>query len=316
MTLISSEISYPVGVRCLLPQEAQRRRRIEARLVDALTAGGYAEVILPIVDFVQPYHAVVADRALRHSYRFVDREGDLVAVRSDFTPMVARAVAPSLPISRLPLRLFYRGDVVRAERTRLGQTRECFQVGAELIGEGSIAEDVEVLRLAWELARANGEAPIITFTDASIAPSLVRLAVRTEQDEEALRTALLLQQRSAFAALRTRLEPQSAAVLDAMFAGELTAEDLLALEPLAASAQRLVLIGRIAQEQGIRLLLRLDDIEPGGGYYTGIRFRIFGPNGRSEIGSGGRYDTLYEEFGSPACAVGLTISVDALEEGR
>jgi len=51
----------------------------------------------------------------KQSYRFVDREGDLVAIRADFTPMLARTLAPTVAAGELPLRLFYRGDVIRVE---------------------------------------------------------------------------------------------------------------------------------------------------------------------------------------------------------
>src|SRR5438067_694996 len=75
--LMAAKLRYPTGVRPLLIEEAARRRRVEARFVDALGRAGFAEVVLPIIDYADPY-APFADRnAGRQSYRFVDREGDL-----------------------------------------------------------------------------------------------------------------------------------------------------------------------------------------------------------------------------------------------
>src|SRR5688500_17585274 len=111
---------YPIGARPLLIEETARRRRIESRFVALLESAGFAEVVLPIIDFAEPYSAVTGREAARGSYRFTDRDGELVAIRSDFTPMVARALAPSLSPDQLPLRVFYRGDVIRCEATRLG----------------------------------------------------------------------------------------------------------------------------------------------------------------------------------------------------
>ncbi|HYO75283.1 MAG TPA: ATP phosphoribosyltransferase regulatory subunit [Thermoanaerobaculia bacterium] len=146
---MATTFRYPTGARPLLIEETARRRRIETRVVSALEDAGFAEVVLPIIDFAEPYAGVNGDA--RQSYRFTDRDGELVAVRSDFTPMVARALAPSLDARTLPLRVFYRGDVIRCEASRLGSNRELFQIGAELIGDGSVEADVELLRIAASL---------------------------------------------------------------------------------------------------------------------------------------------------------------------
>ena len=142
---------YPTGVRPLLTEAAARRKRAERRFVQRLEAGGYEEIILPILDFVDVYAPVTAPDAARRTYRFTDREGELVALRSDFTPMVARALAPSLSTHRL-LRVFYRGDVIRCDPVTLGTSREIFQIGAELVGDASADADLEILTLAAELA--------------------------------------------------------------------------------------------------------------------------------------------------------------------
>ena len=119
--------------------------------MSTLEARGFAEVVLPMLDFAEPYAAVTSAEAARQSYRFTDRDGELLAIRSDFTPLVARALAPSLRGEELPLRVFYRGDVIRCERSRLGANRELFQIGAELIGDASTAADEEILQLVATL---------------------------------------------------------------------------------------------------------------------------------------------------------------------
>src|ERR1041385_4094224 len=167
-----AKLTYPTGVRPLLIEETARRRRIESRFVDVLDRAEFAEVTLPIIDYVEPYTQLVSRDASRQSYRFIDREGDLVAIRSDFTPMLARALAPSLDHEQLPLRLFYRGDVIRCEASRLGANRELFQIGAELVGDSSVDADIAMLRLASDLVRAFNGKPTIVYNDVSIAASL------------------------------------------------------------------------------------------------------------------------------------------------
>src|SRR5512140_3813457 len=158
---------YPTGVRPLLIAESARRKRVESRITTLLERAGFDEVILPIIDYAEPYAATGAVEA-RQTYRFVDRDGELVAVRSDFTPMVARALAPSLTAEQLPLRVFYRGDVIRYAASRLGANREMFQVGAEIIGNGGPEADRAVMKLVVEILREFGIEPLIVFTDSTI----------------------------------------------------------------------------------------------------------------------------------------------------
>ena len=124
---MAAKLTYPTGVRPLLIEETARRRRIESRFIEILERGGFAEITLPIIDYVEPYASLAGGTAAKQSYRFVDREGDLVAIRADFTPMLARALAPAIADETLPLRLFYRGDVIRCEASRLGENRELFR---------------------------------------------------------------------------------------------------------------------------------------------------------------------------------------------
>lgn len=172
-----TNVRYPTGVRPLLLEEAARRRRIETRFVSLLERAGFDEVVLPIIDYADPYGALVD---ARRGYRFVDREGELVAIRSDFTPMVARALAPSLP--PLPFKVFYRGDVIRCEASRLGANRELFQIGAEIVGDASADADAEAMLLAASIARELGVRPLVVYNDVSIAASL------DDEAREALRT--------------------------------------------------------------------------------------------------------------------------------
>lgn len=275
---------YPTGARPLLIEETARRRRIESRFVSILEAAGFAEIVLPIIDFAEPYAAVTPRESARQSYRFTDRDGELVTVRSDFTPMLARALAPVLASTSLPLRVFYRGDVVRCEATRLGSERELFQIGAEIIGDDSWEADVAMLRLAAELARAFEIEPLVVCTDASI----------VERFDEGVRAALLTK----------RTSPDLPPLAQKLVAGTAALADV-GSPTLTAIAESLA--GDPA------FVFHLDDVEPDAGYYTGLRFRVFDSSRRARIAQGGRYDTLYGRFGKSAPAIGFTFTVDELE---
>lgn len=301
---------YPTGVRPLLVDEAARRRRVESRFITALETAGFAEVIVPIIDYVEPYAELEGRMSARQSYRFVDREGDLVAVRSDFTPTVARALAPSINPGDLPLRVFYRGDVIRVEASRLGAKREMFQIGAEIVGDGSPAADAEVMLLASSILAEFGIEPLLVYNDMAIASRLAATAPDAEA-VRAIETALAERRGSDLDAVRDRLDPTVYNLVRRLAAGEATVSDLATCEATAESAARLDEVQRRSNRAGF--LLHLDDFEDAGAYYTGLRFRLYSNSNRTPIARGGRYDSLYERFGTPAAAVGFTFTIDDLD---
>lgn len=286
---MGKRLRYPTGVRPLLIAESARRRRAETGIVSALERSGFEEVILPIIDYAEPYAATGAIDS-RQTYRFVDRDGDLVAVRSDFTPMLARALAPSITAEQLPLRVFYRGDVIRYEPSRLGANREMFQVGAELIGDESVQSDIAVLQLVSSILLELGAKPVIVFSDATI----------PERIGGDLREALAAK----------RLPPDASELVRRLTAGTATTNDLRTFEPLAEIAERLDTIAAATAET---CTIHLDDVDRVAGYYTGLRFRAYDATSRAVLAQGGRYDTLYGRFGAGAPAVGFTITIDDLD---
>jgi ATP phosphoribosyltransferase regulatory subunit len=287
---------YPTGVRPLLIEEAARRRSVERRVVDQLERGGFAEVILPIIDFVDPYASFVDSTAARQSYRFVDRDGELVAIRSDFTPMLARALAPAVTAAELPLRVFYRGDVIRVEATRLGTNRELFQIGAEIVGDPSAAADREMLTLAASVVRDFGLEPAVAYNDVSIAETLIARA-------PGIRGALVAK-RIANGEVPRELRP----VVERLISGEATLDDVASFAPEAAAR-----LAEVGASLGREFVLHLDDVDESPGYYTGIRFRVYAGRTHARVAQGGRYDTLYERFGTPAAAIGFTFTIDDLK---
>jgi len=293
---MATRFRYPNGVHALLFEEAAKRRRVETRIVRALEEARFGEVVLPIIDYLDPYAPLLDGQSARQSYRFVDREGELVAIRSDFTPMVARALAPALTSEELPLRVFYRGDVIRCEASRLGVNRELFQIGAEVVGDESVDADIEVLRLAFELASQFDPAPAIVYNDVSI-------AARLSANAPGVRAALVTKR------MTDDVLPELRDLVSKMIVGDAGIDDVRAFAPVAA--ERLERIANALPAPGF--VLQLDDVDDAPGYYTGLRFRVYAGGTRTKFAQGGRYDTLYERFGLAAPAIGFTFTVDDLD---
>ena len=316
--------ALPIGVAALLFESARRRRMAEGRLTEMLEKAGYGEAILPILDYVEPYEALLTAASRSELYRFIDRDGEELALRGDFTPMLARLLAPRLTALALPLRVFYRGDVIRYVEERAGRQRELYQVGAELLGvpsEPGQAAEREVLRLFLAALAAGGSAGggeiqvVLGFAGA-----LDGLLLGSGADPVGLAAAVARRERgvvrTACPALLPVVEtglPHRPEDLGPGAAGTLA--DLLALrDELAAGFPAVRLAVDLAEFARHSLDPRLSVDAGERSYYDGIVFHAFAGAAALPVGGGGRYDSLFRRLGAELPAVGFSISLERLLE--
>jgi ATP phosphoribosyltransferase regulatory subunit len=312
----------PAGVSALLFGAARARRRLERALTERLERHGFGEVLLPILDYFDPYRALAAG-AERELYRFVDRDGELLAVRGDFTPMLARLLAPRVGSLELPARLYYRGDVVRNREAGPVGAREQCVVGVEVLeaqGErrdGSLGagHDEEILSLLIELlGLALGFDPSLPAERDGGGVALV-LGWAGVLDE------LLAQEDGTLAEALARRD--RAAVRDRPVLHEIVEEGLPG-DPSELGARGAAAVGALiglrdrfaARYPGVALRIDLAELAPGRpgrrGYYDGLVFQAFHPRVAQPVASGGRYDALFRELGAPLGAAGFQIALDVL----
>lgn len=317
--------ALPTGMAALLFDAARRRREMEGRMAGELAAAGYSEVILPVLDYLEPYEPILSSASRGELYSFVGRGGELLALRSDFTPMLARLLAPRLPSLELPLRLFYRGDVVRYQDERAGRQREFYQVGAELLGAGDDAGSrdagPEVLRVFLRLLSMGEARPIRVVLGFAGALDEVLLGAAGEAGAE-LAAALARRERrqagDASRLLHRLVEtglPEDPAELGAGAAGKL--RRLLAVrERLAAEFPDVGLSVDLAEFAPQTLDPRLAGSGGRRSYYDGLVFRAYAGQRGLPVGAGGRYDRLFHTLGAEVSAAGFSIDLERLMDGR
>lgn len=312
--------ALPPGVEALLFGSAKKRREIERRLVDELVARGFDEVILPVLDYLDPYEHLLESADRSELYRLVDRDGAMLALRSDFTPMLARLLAPRMDSLDLPLKLFYCGDVFRFQPERAGTQRELYQVGAEILApkEPAVGErsEEDVLRCFLELLEIGerhtkrvvlGVAglldPLLEASAGDGAAQLARSVVRRERHVG----------RSTHPALAEVIErglPRDFAALGDEAAARL--ERLVALRDRMATAfPDIDLVIDLAEFADLSPVLHRNDETRS--YYDGLVFRAFVGRAARPLGGGGRYDRMYGEgFGVDVTACGFSLKIDLL----
>lgn len=314
-------IPIPPGSQDLLSDDVRLRRRVQSAWFALAEERGYAEVIPPTFEYEEVFTRGAGPNLSSRLVRFVDRDGRTVALRADFTSSIARVAASRLASSALPLRLCYAGKVYRQEAEAGGRSRETFQLGAELIGEGGAEGDVEILRLVIETLRALDIRDFqINLGDIQFVRPL--LNGLSEEAAAALRTAIDRKDRAALAVAARDLGAPAAVARALVELPELIGrgEVLLRARSLAsgseadAAIERLRLIdSQLSEAEREHIVYDLGEIR-GLGYYTGIQFEVFVAGVGRSIGFGGRYDRLLALYGADRPAVGFSLETDALAE--
>jgi ATP phosphoribosyltransferase regulatory subunit len=308
----------PPGVQCFVGEEARRRRRIEETVVSVFEGWDYEEIIPPLFDYAD----VFAGEALApKTYSFVGRDGSVLALRPDFTSLLAKIAAGRLRERKAPLRLYYSGEVVRYEPVKAGRQSELHQMGLEHLGGGARAADAEVLAIAAEsLERLGARGFVLALGHVGVFNGLVRGAGLDAERLEALRDRV---ESKDPAGVRRALEgaalPVAAAAglerLTSMAGGLETLDDagraFAGCSPAAEAVAELRAVADTLHAAGLgdRLAVDLGEVR-GLDYYTGLVFRVFAPGLGFEVGGGGRYDTLLARFGRPLPAVGFMLGLD------
>ncbi len=317
--MTGSNVGLPAGYRDFMFDDAELRRRIENEFASVFSSAGFREIIPSAVEYLDLYsrgNQGIRERAVR----FLDREDNLLALRADFTPAVARIVAAHFRELPRPARLWYSGPVFRKTDRHRGQYQEFSQIGAELIGGEPPGADCEVLDIALGCLSKSGFADACVHVNhAGIFRGLVNSLGLRESDLADVRSAI---DRKDMRALGARLEELGvngsvraqvnalsrcvgdAGALASVAASIDNAESRAAIAALESLAERLPQW----RDRIIFDLTEIDEME----YYTGVMFTFLSPAHAVELGRGGRYDSLMREFGADLPAVGFSFSMDRL----
>ena len=144
----------PNGLRYYSGQEARLRRLIEQTSMSVFEGWSYEEIITPTLDYYSLFERGMGPLEAHQAFRFSDTDGRLLALRPDVTSAIARVTATLFADRPRPLRLCYAAPVFRQHgQSTIEWRRESTQIGCELLGQNSIASDIEVLAIACEILR-------------------------------------------------------------------------------------------------------------------------------------------------------------------
>jgi ATP phosphoribosyltransferase regulatory subunit len=318
-------LQIPQGTEGIYLEEAYRHRRIVRTIEELFTGWGYLPAQVPIFDFFDTYRELLGEQGADTIYRLVDRDGDLLMLRSDITLFLAKQVGLALQAQDLPLRICYADSILRHQDREDISRNEFFQVGAELIGRDGIRGDIEIIALLSEVLTLLdlpnayihlGSRKLLSLMTVGQEASAVKqmAAMIEERDSDELGAAFGDGPLRDHAGILTDLfffigEPEG---LDAM-ADRLPDAGAVFVE-IKSELRYLTKISSIVEKVYPQTSLRIDLSEIGTQeYYTGVVFQAYAEGADRAIASGGRYDELLGHFGSACASVGFSLFLRKIE---
>jgi histidyl-tRNA synthetase len=145
------------GTRDFYPEEMAVRKWLYETISSVSESYGYQEYEGPFLESIELYAAKSGEELVKEqSFVFPDRGGDLITLRPELTPTLARMVAQRQHQLLYPLRWWSFGPFWRYERPQKGRTREFFQWNIDLIGIDTPEADAEMIAIAADFLKQVG----------------------------------------------------------------------------------------------------------------------------------------------------------------
>ncbi len=298
-----------------LPTQSPLWQKLENTVKNVISAYGYNEVRMPIVEETNLFSRAVGeetDVVSKEMYTFDDRNGDSLTLRPEGTAGCVRSCIQNSLINRDEQRLWYMGPMFRHERPQKGRYRQFHQCGVEVFGLNGPDVDAELIMMTARLWRELGIKEHVRLELNSIG---------SQEDRADYRTALVAFLEQHIDVLdedcKRRMHTNPLRVLDtknpdvqAILGDAPRLSDYLGEESKAHFAGLCELLDAAGIEYTVneRLVRGLD-------YYNRTVFEWITESlgAQGTVCGGGRYDGLVEQLGGkPTPAVGFAMGLERL----
>lgn len=320
--MIDCLLHTPEGVRDLNISETSKKIELQNRINTVFHRYGFRDIQTPTFEYYDVFNHEIGTIDVREMYKFFDRDGNILTLRPDITPSIARYVSTYYKNENNPIRVCYIGNAFRNRKSYQGKLREFTQAGVELIGVNSEDADAEIITMIINsLSIAGLEKFQIDLGQAGFFKGLVQEAGLSESEEEELRNyvdeknfiaveELLIKYNMSDELKRTFLDlPKLFGSVEVIEKARKLTKNKKALESL----DQLEKVYNILCDYGVEKYISFDlGMVNSLNYYTGIIFRGYTYKMGVSIVDGGRYDTLLKQFGKDVPAIGFAIVIDEL----
>jgi histidyl-tRNA synthetase len=336
---MASQVNPPRGMRDFLPSEKAHRDRVLDAIRATYREHGFDEIETPVMEDSGRLNSGlggdneklafgILKRGLgRDDFEKAESTLDLIdmGLRFDLTVPLARFYATHRGELPAVFRSIQAAPVWRAERPQKGRYRQFVQCDIDIIGEGGLVAEVELIAATLATLDAIGlEGATVRINDRRILTSMLEIfGFEPDSYDSALITIDKMDkvgQQGVLAELAEKGLPTEA--LAEFFARPMTMEHLsfseraiqkftpegIAIAPVKDLATIGDSLGELAQR------LTFDPfLVRGMGYYTGTIFEVAHPSVDYSLGGGGRYDGMIGRFlGTDVAAVGFSLGFERI----
>ncbi len=320
--MVKRLIHTPEGVRDIYGKEYAGKLAVEDLIHNQLNLFGYQDIQTPAFEFFDVFSNEIGTTPSNELYKFFDKEGNTLVLRPDFTPSMARCAAKYFMDENVPIRFCYAGNTFTNTSSLQGKLKEVTQMGAELIGDGSVEADGEMIALVVESLLSAGLTDFqVSIGQMEYFKGICAQAGLDEQTENELRE--LISGKNIFGA-EELLEGKG--VADAYCQALLKVTDYFGTVEVLKEAEKFALNSRsrLALDRLFKLyqVLCMYGVEKYVSfdlgmlskyhYYTGVIFKVYTYGVGEPIVKGGRYDHLLGYFGKESPAIGFAVVIDDL----
>ena len=310
----------PSGTRDFHPDDMRVRNWLFGRFRETARRFAFQEYDAPVLEKVELYERKAGEEITEQMYNFTDKDGHRVTLRPEMTPTLARMILSLGDRFLKPVKWFSVPQCWRFETVQRGRKREHYQWNMDIIGEGGISAEVELLAAITGFFSSVGISSAdvgIKVNSRKVLSTILRVyGVTADMFERVCVIVDKLDKIGPDATVELLVPvgvPEAAARQIVQSLSLKSIEELKALtgEEGKEAVDELITLFEIAEAYGFADWLIFDaSVVRGLAYYTGIVFEGFDRKGELRaICGGGRYDKLLSLYGSeqvvPACGFGF-----------
>ena len=315
-------VHTPEGVRDIYGREYARKLAVEDLIHKQLNLYGYQDIQTPTFEFFDVFSREIGTTPSKELYKFFDKEGNTLVLRPDFTPSMARCAAKYFMDEDVPIRFCYAGNTFTNTSSLQGKLKEVTQMGAELINDGSVEADAELIALVVESLLMSGLKEFqVSVGQVEYFKGICAQAGLDEQTENELRE--FISGKNIFGAeelLAGRGVADSYSnmllkITDYFGSVEVLkeAKNLVCNTRSLNAIDRLQKLYQVLCQYGVEKYVSFDlGMLSKYNYYTGVIFKVYTYGVGEPVVKGGRYDHLLGYFGKEAPAIGFVVVIDDL----
>lgn len=326
--------SNPVrGARDILPEEMRVRDALEQKILTIYRAHGFSRIETPALENIDLLLGSDGGENLKMLFTILKRGEKLkihedstvndlcdMGLRYDLTLPLSRFYANNANTLETPFKAIQIGNVFRAERPQKGRFRSFKQCDIDIIGDATIAAEMELINTTSKALLAIGfEDFTIKVNDRKLLTAFIKKSGFKEEDAGSVCISLDKADKIGADGVKKELtakgydEAMVSKFVDAVSAITLDNIGEMVDEPEAVADLKTVIETSTALSEGKYNVVFDFTLIRGMGYYTGQIFEVsYGPYGFS-IAGGGRYDNMIGKYAKNSVpAVGFSIGFERI----